>query len=426
MKCLDLLHLVKDTVVVWTKSHHRLRSLTVPVLLLCGAGVGLRGQEQPQTPAKSAGQLEREAAGSSPADPGPLATDLSAKLESRDIRRAMVKVADWQLRESEAKFNRGWTFATLYDGLLAASQTTGDPKYRDAVARASANTWNWKLESERFPHADDMALGKAYEALYVQAPDPVKIADTRAVLDRLAALQDDPKKNVWWWCDALYMAPAVLTGMFRITGDRKYLDAMDREWTLTTAELYDPQQHLFTRDASYLKRTEANGQKLFWSRGNGWVIAGLVRVLSDLPADYPDRPMYEKQFRDMAERIAGLQGADGLWRTGLLDQGAYKEPEVSGSAFYTYAFAWGVRTGRLPRAKFLPAAEKAWAGMLTHVYADGRLGAIQPIGAAPDAVGPGTSYVYGVGGFLLAGSELDRLVSAKGGHGDTKGGGGEK
>ncbi len=389
-----------------------------------------------QAPVKTPGQVEREMAGSSPANAGPMATDLSTKLDSKDIRRAMVKVADWQLRESEAKFNGQWTFATLYDGLLAASETTGDPKYRAAVARAAADKWHWTLLNQRFPHADDMALGKSYEALYAQAKDPMKIADTQAVLDRLVAIDDDAYKasagkNVWWWCDALYMAPPVLTGMYRITGERKYLLAMDREWKVTTAELYDPQQHLFTRDATFLKRTEANGQKLFWSRGNGWVIAGLVRVLQDLPADYPDRAMYEGQFREMAEKIAGLQGADGLWRTGLLDQAAYKEPEVSGSAFYTYAFAWGMRTGRLPRVKFQPIVEKAWAGMIGHIYADGRLGAIQPIGAAPDAVGPSSSYVYGVGGFLLAGSELDRLAAGGGktgaaGERTRKGGNGQK
>jgi unsaturated rhamnogalacturonyl hydrolase len=363
-----------------------------------------------QTPAKhDAGAVEREAAGSIPSDPGPLATDLSPKLDSKDIKKVMRKVADWQLLAAEPKFNQQWTFATLYDGLLAASETTGDPKYRDAVAHAAADKFQWMLVQSRFPHADDEAIGKSYLALYERAQEPVKIADVRATMDRLVVRPDDPKKNVWWWCDALYMAPPVLTELSRITGDRKYLDYMDHEWWVTSAELYDPQQHLFTRDATFLKKTEANGQKLFWARGNGWVLGALVRVLTAMPKDYPSRPKYEQQFREIADRVAGLQQPDGLWRTGLLDQESYKEPEVSGTAFYTYAMAWGINTGRLPRAKFRPVVTKAWAGMLTHVYADGRLGSIQPIGAAPDAVGASSSYVYGVGGFLLAGSELARM-----------------
>ena len=367
-----------------------------------------------QTAKHDAGSIEREAAGTTPADPGPLATGLSPKLHSKDIQKAMRKGADWQLSAAESKFNRQWTFATLYDGLLAASATTGDPKYRDAVAQASSEKFHWALEQARFPHADDEALGKSYLALYQLAPEPVKIADVRSTMDRLVARPDDPNKNVWWWCDALYMAPPVLADLARITGDHRYLDYMDHEWALTTAQLYDPQQHLFTRDATFLQKTEANGQKLFWARGNGWVLGALVRVLSAMPKDHPTRPKYEQQFRDMADRVAGLQQPDGLWRTGLLDQEAYKEPEVSGTAFYTYAMAWGINTGRLPRAKFLPVVTKAWAGMLTHIYADGRLGSIQPIGAAPDAVGVSSSYVYGVGGFLLAGSELDRMARKTG------------
>ena len=128
-----------------------------------------------------------------------------------------------------------------------------------------------------------------------------------------------------------------------------------------------------------------------------------------MPADYPARPKYVAQFREMATRIAQLQTPTGLWKTGLLDPDAYTMPEVSGTAFYTFALAWGINNNILDRKTFRPAVERAWAGMLTHIYADGRLGNIQPIGAAPGAFTPSSSYVFGVGGFLLAGSELDRM-----------------
>jgi len=136
-------------------------------------------------------------------------------------------------------------------------------------------------------------------------------------------------------------------------------------------------------------------------------------ILSELPANDPLRPKYERQFRDMATKIASLQGADGLWRTGLLDAASYKLPEISGSAFYTYAMAYGINHGLLDRKMFAPIVEKSWTAMVAHIYADGRLGSIQPIGAAPDAFQLSSSYVYGVGGFLLAGSELDRMIDAK-------------
>jgi rhamnogalacturonyl hydrolase YesR len=141
------------------------------------------------------------------------------------------------------------------------------------------------------------------------------------------------------------------------------------------------------------------------------VLAGTAHVLAVMPKDDPERPKFEKLFRDMAERVATLQPADGLWRMGLLDPDAYPQGEISGTAFFTYAMAWGVNNHLLPADRFRPVIEKAWAGMLQHVYTDGRLGAIQPIGAAPGELQPGSSWVYGVGGFLLAGAEIDRGLS---------------
>jgi rhamnogalacturonyl hydrolase YesR len=136
----------------------------------------------------------------------------------------------------------------------------------------------------------------------------------------------------------------------------------------------------------------------------------LARVLSEMPADYPSRPRYVTQFREMAEKIASLQGTDGLWRAGLLDQASYKLPENSGSAFFAYGFAYGINSGILPRKKYEPVVRKAWQGLLSHVYEDGRLGSIQPVGGAPGAFTETSSYVFGVGAYLLAGSEIYRLA----------------
>jgi rhamnogalacturonyl hydrolase YesR len=116
-----------------------------------------------------------------------------------------------------------------------------------------------------------------------------------------------------------------------------------------------------------------------------------------------------EQFKEMAAAASKVQGEDGLWRSGLLDPKAYPLPEVSGSAFIAYSFAWGVNQGILDRKVYGAAAKKAWAGLLTHVYADGRLGCIQPVGAAPGQFKPTSSYVYGIGAFLLAGSQMDKL-----------------
>ena len=223
------------------------------------------------------------------------------------------------------------------------------------------------------------------------------------------SLTDNPTKPIWWWCDALFMAPPTLARFYKATGKLEYLDFMDREWWTTSKLLYDSGEHLYFRDSTYFDKHEANGRKLFWSRGNGWVMGGIARVLDYMPKNYPARSKYLQQFREMAEAVIKVQGDDGLWRSGLLDPQAYPLPEVSGSAFLTYALAWGVNQRILDQKTYLPVVKKAWAGLLTRVYADGRLGCIQPVGAAPGQFKATSSYVYGVGAFLLVGSQVDRL-----------------
>lgn len=351
--------------------------------------------------------------GDAPDNPGPLATDISPALKQKDIQAVVKKVAAWQVKVAEPNFNRLWTYAAMYDGLLAASQATGDPASRDAVLKFSEQE-KWQLLDYRFPHADDEAMGKAYMALYLgdakNARKPERMANTKEVMDRLVARPDDPAKLLWWWCDALYMAPPVLARMYVATGDKKYLDYMDHEWWLTTKTLYNEQDHLFFRDERYLTQKQANGKNLYWSRGNGWVMGALVKVLEVMPKDYPSRAKYVEQLRQMAAEVKSIQGKDGLWRSGLLDPDAYELPEVSGSAFFTYAIAYGINEHILDRKTYLPVVEKSWKGMLEHVYADGRLGSIQPVDAQPGKFKPSSSHVYGVGGFLMAGYEMNRLA----------------
>jgi len=407
-----------------SSSRTNVSRITLPIgLMLSPFALSMALAQAPQqptptttTPAATAASVERASVGDAPDDPGPLAQGLSPKLKSPAIRDAMKKVADWQLRVVEPKFNSQWTFAALYDGLIAASTTTGDPVYSNAVQHY-AEQQHWQLVSSRFPHADDIALGKPYMELYLEDPvaqrKPEHIADTKAILDRLVVLPDDPAKDLWWWCDALYMAPPVLARMTVATGDKKYVDYMNHEWDITTGHLYDPTEHLYFRDSRYFTQKQANGKPLFWSRGNGWVMGALVKILQVLPANDPSRPKYEAKLREMSAALAAIQSPDGLWRSGLLDPASYDLPEVSGSAFFTYAIAYGINEHILDRKTYEPVVQKAWAGMLTHIYADGRLGSIQPIDGQPGKFKPSASYVYGVGGFLLAGSELDRLARGK-------------
>jgi rhamnogalacturonyl hydrolase YesR len=383
-------------------SAHRRTSLAIASLLALFLPFASANAQEKKAPVSPPGDT--------PATAGPLAHDLSPKLDKPDLARAMKLVADWQLSRlpSEAQFD--WTWAALYTGFMAVPSAVAGDKYKDAMMHV-AEQLQWQ-PGPRVTHADDQAIGQTYLELYMIHKDAKMMEPMRARLDTEMATPDptDPKRPLWWWCDALFMAPPVYADMAAITGDKKYFAFMDHEWDITTALLYDHSKHLYFRDATFLDKTEKNGAPLFWSRGNGWVMGGIVRVLKELPADSPLRHKYVTQLKDMSAEVLSIQGKDGLWRPGLLDPGAYQLPEISGSAFITYGLAYGVNEGILDRATYWPAVQKAWAGMLTHVYADGRLGSIQPVGAAPGAFTETTSYVYGVGAYLLAGSEIYRTA----------------
>lgn len=393
-------------------SYSWVRGAVASVLL---ASFGLQGvaQQVAPTAAQLAGIAKDNSRhfGDAPEDGGPIAKDLSASLDPAAVALAMRKVADWQLGRSEPYFDRIWTWSVLYSGFMAASDSLGDAKYRDAM-EAMGKKFDWQLRSQ-MPNADDQSVAQTYLELYLLKKDAAMMAPTRGRLDAVMSspwVATAPGKEIpWWWCDALFMAPPVWARMYAATGDKKYAVYLDKEWAKTSDLLYDKTDHLYARDKSYLTRTEANGKKMYWSRGNGWVMGGIVRTLEYLPKDDPARARYVQELKEMAVAVAGLQGGDGLWRAGLLDPKSYDEPEISGSALFTYALSWGVNEGLLDNKVYRPVIERAWAGMLKHVYADGRLGCIQQTGADPAPFRPTASYNYGVGAFLLAGSEIRRM-----------------
>ncbi len=220
---------------------------------------------------------ERRHFGDAPDDPGPLARDLSYSIKHKAVAKAMRKVADWQLARSQPYFDRIWTWSVLYSGFMAASDSLEDPKYRDAMT-SMGQKFDWKLRSH-LPNADDESVGQTYLELYLLKKDPAMLEPTKGELDAVLAAPRGstvPGKEIaWWWCDALFMAPPVWARMYAATSDRKYIDYLDEEWTKTSDRLYNPHEHLYARDSSYVNSTEANGKKMFWSRGNGWVMGEL-------------------------------------------------------------------------------------------------------------------------------------------------------
>src|ERR1700723_3578410 len=341
------------------------------------------------------------------------------RLAPADVLSVMQRVADWQLAHPSVHPTTDWTQAAGDAGMMALVGMSGDSKYRDALlAMGEANGWK---PGPRLDNADHLAIGQAYAGLYFLYRDRKMIAPLRSRLDAILSAPPnvesldfhqpyDQVSQLWSWCDSLFMAPPVWMQVYAATGDERYLDYAVKNWWRTTDYLYDPSEHLYFRDSTYFDRRETNGKKIFWSRGNGWVMAGLVRVLQLLPANHPSRARFERLFREMAETILGDQQPDGLWRASLLDPDSYRLKESSGSGFYAYALAWGVNQGLLDGAKFKPAIRKAWTALVDSVNAEGKLTHVQPIGSDPKTFADDSTEVYGVGAFLLAGSELYRMV----------------
>lgn len=395
-----------------------IQRIAAAVLLVCaGSAFAQTGNYPTPTPAMQAiidKDIQRRF-GDAPEDPGAVAKDLSPALTRKDIDKALRKVADWQLRRTMAYTDQIWTAAVLYAGFMATSEATGDPKYRDAMEKLGKG-FDWTLRGGSgapYPNADDISIGQTYLELYLQDRKPEKIATLRNRLDNLLPLKtlrpgDD--RLPWWWCDALFMAPPVWGKMAIATGERKYLDYAHEQWKKTYDLLYDKEEHLYARDVSYLDKREPNGKKIFWSRGEGWVMGGLARLMEVLPKDDPQLPFYVEQLQQMSAKLAAIQDANGEWHAGLLDPQTWPLAETSGAALIVYGMAYGVNHGHLDEKTYRPVIEKAWAGLLQHVYEDGRLGGIQQTGAEPAHYRPSSSYNYGVGGFLFAAAELKKMA----------------
>ncbi len=329
----------------------------------------------------------------------------------------MKRVFDWQRshftdcwyqpdgKRREIEPN-GWIRSAFYAGVMGAWRATQDDDYlQAALTWAQTNRWQ---PGARPRHADDHCCAQTYADLYFLDPQPERIAPFRRTIDAMLA---DPKPGRvdWWWCDALFMAPPALARLSVAAEEPSYLDFMNTLWWDVVDYLYDPHIHLFYRDADYLP---GSGREVFWSRGNGWVMAGIVRVLDFMPEAYPDRARYIQLLQVMAEAVAGCQSpVDSLWRVNLLAPDHYPTPETSGSGFFCYALARGINRGWLDRGEYLPVVERAWQGLTSAVLDSGQLGWVQKVGKSPDDVRREDSMDYGSGAFLLAGSEMLPLAN---------------
>jgi len=313
---------------------------------------------------------------------------------------------------SDPTWGPKWTEGTFYIGVMAAYLTTKDSQYlTDATNWATKNKYT--LSGSPTTDANAWCAGQVYADMYLLNPtaNASDITSCTASVDSADTNPLPSFTNFWYWADALFMAPGLVSRLGSAAGataGAKYFTLLDSEWTTTQTKLYDPTHKLFWRDSTFVN------SKVYWSRGNGWVMAGTVRVLEYLPKTDANYSNYTTLLTNMASAVAAVQGTDGLWRPDLLDSGTITpdpntNPETSGTGLMTFAIAWGINNGILDSTTYLPVVTKAWQGLTSCVNSSGMLEYVQPTGSEPALATETDTNDYGVGAFLLAGSEIAKL-----------------
>ncbi len=351
--------------------------------------------------------------------PGQAQNTFSGEIDRQSVEKVCNAVATWQIghHRQSTHHQLQWTNGALYRGMVEWGKTAGNTACIDFV-KTIGEKYQWRMY-DRVYHADDICVGQAFIELYKMYRDESML---QPVLERAYYVATHPsraplskkdpkgKTDRWSWCDALFMAPPVYAALYEITGEKVFADYMDSEFRICTDSLYDRKEQLFYRDCLRIPLREANGAKQFWGRGNGWVFGAIPLILENLPENHPTRFYYIELFQQIAESILKTQDRNGAWHSSLLDPDSYPLPENSASAFFCYGLAWGIRNGYLTDKNYLKALEKGWDSLIRGVQSNGKLGYIQPIGAAPTSVNADSTDVYGVGAMLLAGSELYQLA----------------
>jgi unsaturated rhamnogalacturonyl hydrolase len=331
----------------------------------------------------------------------------------KEILAIMHKVNSWQLANPlMPKDDRNWIRATWYTGVMAAWNTTHDRNFLDqALAWGRQHRWQVGTETDG---ANRLFCVETWLELYFLKKDRGMIEPAVRWLDTPAPNSPAGAKR-WYlennrnYVDSLYGAVAFAM-LYKATHNRKYLDVMTAFFHDVSGELYDKDAGLYYRDNRYIGQRTKNGKKIFWSRGNGWVFAGIARLLEYLPKDDAGRREYVEIYRRMATELVKRQGADGLWRPSLDDPDDIPVPETSGTGFFCFGLAWGINHGFLDRATYLPSVRKAWAGLSSNVSPEGKVLWGQQVDGQPNLLKRESTHEYVTGTFLLAGSEVYRLA----------------
>lgn len=344
--------------------------------------------------------------------------------EGLNTLKLIDKVNTYWQSHNKAECRGFWDNAAYFTGNQAVYELTGNQAYLDYALRFARHNnwkgaternkskWEYKTYGEGMRHvlfADWQICFQIYIDLYKLEHRAERLERALEVMTYQASTNE---RDYWWWSDALYMGLPIFTKLYTITHDQKLLDKQYECFLWTDSLLFDKEAQLYYRDAKYVYpkvKTACNEGKSFWARGDGWVLAGLAKVLQDLPKDSKYRAFYVKRFQQLAEGVARCQQEEGYWSRSMLCEEDAPGYETSGTAFFTYGMLWGVNNGLLPAAKYKPVIDKAWKYLSTiALQEDGSIGFVQPIGEKPDPtrkVDAHSQAPFGTGAWLLAACE---------------------
>jgi rhamnogalacturonyl hydrolase YesR len=312
-----------------------------------------------------------------------------------------------------------WTRGVYYEGLMALHEIyPKEAYYKYAYDWSEFHKWGFN-GGNTTRNADNYCAAQTYIDLYNLAPDANKLKNTKANINMLL---NTPQNNDWSWIDAIQMGMPVFAKMGVLEKDNRYFEKMYEMYMFSRNQhgdhgLFNPKDGLWWRDADFdPPYKEPNGEDCYWSRGNGWVIAALAKVLTIVPENAPHREQYVKDLKAMAKALVPIQRPDGFWNVSLHDPKNFGEKEASGTALFVYGITYGINSGILDKKTYLPVVEKAWKALTTEsLQKNGFLGYLQSTGKEPKDGQPlmvdkiPDFEDYGLGCFLLAGSEIYKM-----------------
>jgi rhamnogalacturonyl hydrolase YesR len=350
----------------------------------------------------------------------------SAKGKTNPVVNIIKKVnLHWQTEHSP-EVRAFWDNAVYFTGNMEAYKLTGVKTFLDYSKRwcqynhwqgateTDPSKWLYRQYGEDQQHVlfgDWQICFQTYIDMYSINRDETMIRRAKEVIDHVCTMSEH---DFWWWADALYMAMPVYSKLYKISGDTKYLDKMYDNFCFSDSLMYDKDVHMYYRDGKYLypAHKTINGKKDFWARGDGWVLAGLAKVLSDMPKNYKHRALFVNRFKALAAAAAKCQQDEGYWTRSMLDPDQSEGPETSGTALLTFGILRGVNSGILSKETYKPIIDRAWKYLTQKaLQSDGSIGYVQPIGEKAihgQQLTPQSTSNFGVGAFLLAACEKVR------------------